>query len=88
MDKKELLKVTKNICQSTKNTSNQIGKSFKNIVTRVNKQESKEQQLLDLKEEFCKWYCPNKDNTTTEIYELCFNCMIEEYICYIKDQLL
>lgn len=46
-----------------------------------------ERKLQDLKEEFCKWHCPNKDYDSERIFELCYDCQVDEYICYIRDQL-
>jgi hypothetical protein len=55
-----------------------------------------EDKLLELKEQFCNWYCPNIDE---EIYTssslngeiwtelLCEYCKIEDYIKFIRDEL-
>lgn len=46
-----------------------------------------ERKLLDLKEEFCKWYCPNKGVIVTRFIGLCEECQVGEFIRFVRDEL-
>jgi len=62
-----------------------------------------EDKLLELKEQFCKWYCPNKqkeDNSCKQNCEYCPStemiichgleceiCMVSDFIKHIRDEL-
>jgi len=49
-----------------------------------------ENKLLELKEQFCKWYCPNKnglDYGGIHFDHPCDFCMISEYITFIRDEI-
>lgn len=51
---------------------------------------SVENKLLELKEQFCKFYCPNRtglDYMGIHIDHPCDICMIEEYIEFIRDEI-
>lgn len=49
-----------------------------------------EQKLIELKEQFCKWYCSNKEIDVLleegTINDTCSLCMVEEYIRFIRDE--
>jgi len=53
-----------------------------------------ENNLLELKEQFCNFYCPNKNEfdyrnefICESVYDPCDYCMIDEYIKFIRDEL-
>jgi len=53
-----------------------------------------EEKLLELKEHFCKWYCPNKLNgvrdgegSNFDPDFVCWFCMVDKYIEFSRDEL-
>ena len=55
--------------------------AYSKVIAHGVKRNTMEDKLLELKEQFCKWYCPKKDE------ELCFDCQLEEYIRFIRDDI-
>ena len=52
-----------------------------------------EDKLLELKEEFCKWYCPSKagiedyDGYLLDQQFVCKVCQIKSFIDFIRDEI-
>lgn len=49
-----------------------------------------ENKLLELKEQFCKFYCPNRtglDYQGVHIDYPCDICIVNNYILFIRDEL-